>query len=194
MNLGAAHVPVHALTAVTLHVPAAAVRKLQPVVLARLPQTDEVLAARPGVSRSTDAAIAVDLVDTGGTFSAGQRLTLIYVDATVRSGESWSALATKPVHAVHAQSSVVAWMRVTVVYILCAGGPLPAAFTDALEAVCSSDTRPSVLTRSSVTRAVLGCVAGAAAPTRGAAAEERVAVIQTRPAVTAGLRVALALT
>lgn len=38
------------------------------------------------------------------------------------------------------------------------------------------------------------CVAGAAAPTRGAAAEERVAVIQTRPAVTAGLRVALALT
>lgn len=116
------------------------------------------------MSWRTNTAVAVDFIHAGRTFGTRRRLTLVYVDAAVGSGESWGTLAAKPVHTVDADASVVARMGIAVIDILCTGESLPAVLADAGEGVSPSDTRPSVLTRTRVTCAVLGCVAGAATP------------------------------
>lgn len=59
------------MAAVTLFLPAAAVGKLQPSIVARLPDTYELLASGSCSAQRTDAAETVDLVHTGGSVGTG---------------------------------------------------------------------------------------------------------------------------
>lgn len=64
-HLGAANVSVDTVAGVTLLLPSAAVRKLKTGVTTRLPESDELLTARPSVSWRTNAAVTVDFVHAG---------------------------------------------------------------------------------------------------------------------------------
>lgn len=145
------------------------------------------------MTRRTNTSVSVDLVYAGRTLGTRRRLTLVYIDATVWTGETSGAFTTKPVDTIDTTTTVITGEWITIISVSCTGESLPAVFTDAGEGFSSADARPAVLTRTRVTRTVLGRVAGAAAPARRAAAQEGVAVVVTRPSVTAGRRITLAL-
>lgn len=59
------------MAAVALFLPAAAVGKLQPSIVASLPNTYKLLASGSCSTERTDAAETVDLVHTGGSVGTG---------------------------------------------------------------------------------------------------------------------------
>lgn len=65
------HFAIDAMAAVTLFLPATAVGKLQPSVVASLANTNELLASGSCSTKRTDAAETVDLVHTGGAVGTG---------------------------------------------------------------------------------------------------------------------------
>lgn len=188
------HFAVDAVAVVALLFPAAAVGKLQPTVVTRLPNTYELLTSGSCSTERADASETIDLVDAGGSVGAGGRLTFVYVDSAVRSSKTRSAFTSKPVHSVHTDTAIVARMRVAVVCILATSGAFPALLADAGEGVSSSHTGPTVGTRTGGACAVLGCVAGVASPPGWAGAAEGVSMVVAGASVTAGGCVTLALT
>lgn len=143
-HLCAVHFSVDAVAAVAFFLPAAAVRKLQPGVVAGLSYAYELLTPGASSPKWTDAAVAIDLVHTSRTVGARGGLAFINVNSTIRSGKPRGALAAEPVDAVHAYAAVVARVRIAVVHVLFTCGAFPAFFADAGEGVPASHAGPSV--------------------------------------------------
>lgn len=76
-------------------------------------------------------------------------------------------------------------MRVAVVDVLSADGPLPAVFTDAGERVTTTHASSSVQAGAGRASAVLCCVACTSSPSRRAGAAESVSVVIAGPSITA---------
>lgn len=112
-------------------------------------------------------------------------MALINVDTAVGSSESRGAFTAEPVHPVHTDSSIVAGVRVAVVDVLSAGGPLPAVFTDAGERVTTTHACSSVQAGAGRASAILGCVACTPSPSRKAGTAESVSVVIAGPSITA---------
>lgn len=143
-HLCAVHFSVDAVAAVAFFLPAAAVRKLQPSVVAGLSDAYELLTSGPSSPKWTDAAVTIDLVYTSSTIGAWGGLALVNVDSTIRSSKPRGALAAKPVDTVHTYATIVTWVRIAVVYILFTCGAFPALLADAGEGVPASHTGPSI--------------------------------------------------
>lgn len=114
----------------------------------------------------TQAAVAVNFIHTGRAERTGRRLALIDVDAAVWSCKPTGALTAVPVIPVHTRPTVITWLWVAIIGILAAGGPFPAFFADAGEAVACHHTRGSVLTRVRQAAAVLGNITRGSFPSR----------------------------
>lgn len=143
-HLCAVHFSVDAVAAVAFFLPAAAMRKLQPGIVAALSYAYELLTSGASSPKWTDAAVAVDLIHTGSTVGARRGLAFVNVDSTIRPSKPWGALTAEPVNAIHTYAPIVTWVRVAVVYILLACGAFPALLADAGEGVPASHAGPSV--------------------------------------------------
>lgn len=183
--------PVVTAALVAVFVPRASVQSHQPSDHTGPPR--RFLAAGPGPSWWTDAAVTVDFIHTGGAEGAGRRLTLIDVDPAVWAGEPRSTFTSVPVVSIDTGPTVITGMRTAVVGIVAAGGALPALLTDAAEGVSVHHAGSSVLAGTRQTAAVLRDVTGGPLPACSAHTLEGVDFIIAGSPVVTGRLVTLTL-
>lgn len=189
---GTHHLPIKTLTGVAVLIPLSSFRGQTTVHRAR--PLCHFLTAWSSSVLGTQAAIAIDLINTAGTKDTGRRLALVDIDPAVWPSEAWSTFTSIPVITIYTGPTVITWVWVAVVGILFTGVSLPALLADAGEGVPAGHTGSPVLTGVRKTAAILSYITGSPLPSRGTLALEGVSLIMTCPSIVTGNLVTLALT